>query len=238
MCFELSEAEERALRQVVEPGRTRHIDRRSWSPPRPCASDETGTCQDKVADGEEPLDELPRRTADALRHSVLTEQGVRKVLDVAHRVLTGAWRNQVLAAVEADALDQDLGVRVLLLQDFVAPDVVTLEQGPDSAGTERLLRVVWHCHPERGEPVQPHQSRGVAREQHEPRRGSRNRGSAGVPRSLDDHGSNHGANAVIRHRQITASERQRGRSGSRLKAHPPRRPATCWPAAAGADPQR
>lgn len=121
MCFEIREAEERALRQLVEPSRTWHVDRRSWSPPGPCASDETGTCQDNVADGEEPLDELPRWTADALRYSVLTEHGVRKILDVTHRVLTGAWRNQVLATIEADALDQDLGVRVLLLQECAAP---------------------------------------------------------------------------------------------------------------------
>ena len=159
-------------------------------PPGPCASDETGTCQDNVADGEEPLDSC-RAGPRTPSYSVLTEHGVRKILDVTHRVLTGAWRNQVLATIEADALDQDLGVRVLLLQECAAPDVVTLEQGPDSAGAERLLRVVWDCHPERGETVQSHQSRGVAREQHESRRGSRNRGSANVRRGLDDHGSNH-----------------------------------------------
>ena len=141
-------ADERSPCQLFEARRARHIDRRPWRPTRSCSPGESRPRQHKVAHCEKTLNELPHANAKLRWHPVLTERRVRKILHIGDGVLTGAGRDEILAAEEGNALNEDLGVRVLLTRDPAASDVVALEQGPHHARTQRIARVVRDCHAE------------------------------------------------------------------------------------------
>jgi len=104
------------------------------------------------------LDKLPHRNPKVLRHPVLAECRIRKVLHITDGVFTRARRHEIFAAKETHALDENLRIGILLTRDSAAPDVVALEQSPHRARTQRFLRVVCDRHAERGEAMQPHQT--------------------------------------------------------------------------------